>query len=239
MIGGVFVYAKINFKNIFIYCLIGFVSVVLSNIEVLGNGFTFIIPWILFCFIYNKYYGFMAFFCSFLGLDLVKTIIMLVFLGSFVIFKNGLKFISNLKRAISLYNFSIVFIGCLSYMLINGDFNIIECFLSSVISYWFMRCFYDYYFNRKEDVYPFEITVFFFVFSGVVLLGLNASVFFLDLSLIMLVFIAFLAGKVGKEEGVLFTFFISVFFVLIRKNIGFDLLVFISCFMVSSLQSIL
>lgn len=234
MIGGVVVSIKIFLKNLFIIFCISFVSLSLNNVVILGNPFVFVIPWIMFCLIINKYLGYVSFFCVFFSFDLIRILIMIGFVGTFMVFRYLLKFNKNFKELLSFYSFGISFFGALIYLFSKGVL-VVDCFFSSVICYWVTRCFYEVYFNKSYDHFSYSLTVFLFVFLGVVFMGANLNIWFIDLSLIVLVFLAFLVGKVGKSEGVLYTFFIVLLWLLTNKNIGLELMMFMCCFIISSL----
>lgn len=236
-------FKKRNIRNIFIYLFIILVSYSFSDIEILGNNFIFIIPWIIFCFLNNKWYGYLSWVFSFLFLGVNNSwfyLLMIGFLSSFFVFKYVLNlFKSKMKILLNIYNFIVVFSCSLLTLLIKDEGNVISCFLLSVGSYWIMRCFYELYFCINNDseitMFPYKITVFLLFAFGAFVYSLDLSVSVINISLIFLVFLAFIAGKIGVEEGVMYTFLMFLFMILINKSIGIDVVLFLGTFLISSL----
>ena len=224
------------------FFIIAFISYCLCNINIMGSNFVFALPWILFCFLFGKNYGTVSYLVSFIvmgSFNRVFYLIMLGFLATFVIFRCFLKLNSKkLFLQISFYDFVNVFIGSLISMLLMDNFNIIYCFFLSVGSYWLMRCFCDLYLNitKSSDVFNFSYnnTVFLLFISGVCFLGLNLRAGVINISFIVITLLSFVAGRIGKEEGIMYSFLLFVMFVLHNYNVDFSILLFLSTSLFSS-----
>ena len=144
-----------NLKSIGIYLIIILVSFSFSNIEILGNNFVFVVPWILFCFMNYRNYGIVSFIVSFFCLGIKNNwlyLVMLFLFVSFILFIRYIK-ISNKKffNSLLIFNFISVFISSLISLLIGFEGNIVYCFFTSVASYWIMKGFYDFYYFIREN----------------------------------------------------------------------------------------
>lgn len=223
--------------------MISLVSFSFSNIEILGNNFVFVVPWILFCFMNYRNYGIVSFIVSFFCLGIKNNrlyLLMLFLFVGFIIFIRYIK-ISNKKFSNSLliFNFISVFICGLISLLIELEGNVIYCFFTSVASYWIMKGFYNfYYFINENEVNSYQNTVFILFIIGVSFLGINLSFWKIDISLIGVILLSFIGGKIGKEEGVLYTFLMSLMFMLIREIDILIIMFIITSMLVSLLNKV-
>lgn len=226
-------------KALSLYLMIILISFSFSNIGILGNSFVFVIPWLLFCLMNNRNYGIVAFFACFFSCFSKNNWMFLVFLFIFLSFIIFIKYIKvsdrKLLDKLSFFAFFSTFISGLICLLIGGEGNFIYCFFTGVMSYWLMRSFYDiYYCVRNKEDSSYKNTVFLLFIMGVFILGLDLSLFIIDISLIGVVLLSFIAGNVGKEEGIMYSFLISVMFAFIRK-VDVLLVIFVVTSILSSL----
>ena len=178
-------------KALSLYLMIILISFSFSNIGILGNSFVFVIPWLLFCLMNNRNYGIVAFFACFFSCFSKNNSMFLVFLFiflSFIIFIKYIK-VSDIKLLdkLSFFAFFSTFISGLICLLIGVECNLIYCFFTGVMSYWLMRSFYDiYYCVRNKEDYSYKNTVFLLFIMGVFILGLDLSLFIIDINQICL-----------------------------------------------------
>lgn len=175
----------------------------------------------------------LVFFCK---ESLVLVFIMLGFLSLFLFFRYFYKISSNkLIDFVSFFNFFMVFIGGIVSFLVFKKGNLIYCFFSGVSSYWVMRNFVSLLgaFKEKSEI-NYKSTMFLLFILGVVFMGIDLSFLFFDIDIILVVWLAFLAGNIGKEEGILYSFLISVVYILMY-GMNYNLLLFVVVSMLSSL----
>lgn len=239
MLGGARVLKKVNLNKILIYLFLFFVTWCFCNVKIFDNNFIFIIPWIIFCFLNNRVYGFVVFIISliiFFDKSLLFIFMMLGFLSLFLFFRYFYKISNNkLGDFVSFFSFFIVFIsGVISFLILEKG-NLIYSFFSGVCSYWIMRNFFTLLnvFKEKDEI-NYKSTTFLLFILGVVFIGVDISFFVFDLNLILVVWLAFLAGSVGEEEGVLYSFLISAVYILMY-GVDYNLLLFVIVSMLSSL----
>ena len=234
---------KVIFRNILIYGGIGVLSFSLTRISFFYNYFIFIVPFIIFCFMNNKWFGYFSYIVSFFALGSYNKLFYLsylVVLIAMLFFKNIIRTDNKkLKSVISFYCFGLVLIeGIISNFIYKYN-DYFSVFLCALVSYWIMRYFYDLYINTKlnEKRYlsPF-LGVFVVVIIGISLLGLNARIGVVNFSLILIVLLSFIAGKVSLETGVLYSFLMLVMFNF-SNNISINFYLFFSSCLISFLLS--
>lgn len=237
MLGGAFVHKKIDkisaFRNLLIYIVIVFTSVSLSSIRIFNNNFVFIVPFVLFCFMNNKFYGYIAFLSSFFVLGnysnwfYLSYLLVILSMFGFRLFAIRDRF--RLKNVISFSSFFIVFIESFVTLCVYRTNDYFMMFLLSVASYWIMRYFYDLYINlhvRENKCFSPFLSVFVLSLLGVSSLGLNMNFGWFNLSLVVVVFLVFVGSKISLETGVLYSFIMLIMFKLL--DIDLDNLLFLS-----------
>lgn len=222
------------FKKILVFIFVFLVSFSFCSLNIKNNYFIFSVPWVLFCFLHDKWYGFFSFFTCFIVIvfnDFYVSLIFLlvlfgVFLFKFLIGKTNKKF----KNIISLYCFFITFLQGVLVQVLSSNNEYIFMFLLSVVSYWIMRYYCDIYlfFNSKDnnDLMA-KLGVFILLFFGVFFLGLNMNFSYVSVSFIFVILLAFLGSRVSLEVGVLYSFlmFILLFF---TKEFSLEYIAFFS-----------
>lgn len=205
------------FKKILIYTSILFYSYSLSNIEINNNYFIFIVPFIFFCFLNDKKYGYFSFFIAYFFMGFHNKLFYLLFSFALigVLFLKYFNKINNKKIAniLSFCDFFVVFIMGIVTELINESNNFFVCFLLSVISYWIMRYFIEIYMSihmGEERYFTSKLGVFILFILGVCFLGVNISFSYINISLIFIILLSFIGGKISLETGVLYCFLMSI-----------------------------
>lgn len=228
---------KINKRKILkemLMCLfIVFISIGLSGINVFCNHFVFIVPFVIFCFMSNKWYGYISFIVSFFVVGNYNkwfyVSYLLVILGIFLLNFFVRKDVGKFKKVICFYVFFLVLIeGVISIVLY--DFNdYLSAFLLGVVSFWVMSFLYDLYINihvQEHKVFTPFLSVFVLALIGVSLLGVYKQTSFYDAILTMIILIMFIASKHSLETGVLYSFIMIIMFDVL--NISVNGLLFLS-----------
>jgi len=214
-------------KDVLIYAFILIISFSLARVGFRNNYFIFSVPWILFCFLNNKFYGYFSCIVSFFCLGHINSFFYLSFLLVFV----GVLFFRYLFRGskrklvytVSFYCFILVFIEGVFTQLIYDSNEYILMFLLGVISYWIMRYFCDIFFALHSNEKRFLVTrlgTFILFIIGVCFLSLGIEIFEINISLVLLVILGFIASKISLETGVLYSFLIGIMLGIYN---GFDL----------------
>lgn len=228
------------FKELLIYLCVVFVSVSLSNVRILYNNFVFVVPFIIFCFMNSKWYGYVAFFSSFFILGSYSKwfylsyllVILSVFSLKFLLKKDNNKF-KNISC------FSAFFLVLIEGVITSIIYNLNDYFISfilGVIGYWVMKFFNDLYISmhnkENSDFTPF-LSVFIFCLLGVSLLGVYKGIGELNFSLIIIVLISFVGSRISLDIGVLYCFIMIIMFNVL--NVDVDNLLFLSACLVTFL----
>ena len=134
----------------------------------------------------------------------------LLFIASLFLFKHLFKFNkTKLANILSFYSFFITLIQGILIQLIFKTNDYVYMFFMSVISYWTMRYFYDVYLsihvNEKHYFTP-RISVFILFVLGLILLGLDLDISIINISLIGILVLSFIASKISLETAVLYSF---------------------------------
>lgn len=212
---------RIKFRETFFICVfIVFMSLALCNIDFYGNLFVFVVPWMLFCFLNDKWCGAISFLSCFICLtisDKWNLFIMLFVLSSIVCFKYLLKYNScRFVKMVNLYNFFIVLVCSVFNSLITKNYFFI--FFDSVLSYWVMKYMYEAYLViHKGDKWLFNSrqTSFVLCLFALCFLGANIDAFGVDVSLIGVLILAVIGSKIGFEIGSFYALFVLLTFLLI------------------------
>ena len=203
--------------DILIYAFTLVISFSLTRIELNGNCFVFIVPFILFCFLNDKWLGYFASIVSFFFIGSYNK----WFYLSFLIVVAGVfffKFLIKIKHKkmrniLGFYCFGIVFVESIICLFVYNSNAYVLAFLLAICSYWMMCYFYDLYVSMhvSENRYLSAFSSVFLLFIiGVSFLGLKTNFWEINFSLIGIILIAFIASKIGLEVGVLYSFLLSV-----------------------------
>lgn len=235
------------FKELLIYSIIIFASISLSNVRIFYNNFVFIVPFVIFCFMNDKWYGYASFLSSFFVVGSYNKWFylsyLLLLLVVFIFKCFGKKDNSKFKNVISFLSFFVVAIeGALSLLVYNSS-DYLMVFLLGVISYWIMRYFYDLYINihvsEKRYLTP-HLMAFVFAIIGISFLGLYINNGWFSISLILIVFLSFISSRISLETGVLYSFIMIVMFEILNIRVN-DLLFLVAslvCFLLSKVSKI-
>lgn len=224
-------------KELFMCLFVVVISIGLSGVRIFYNNFIFIVPFVIFCFMNNKWYGYLSFFSSFFVIGSYNKyfylsylmVLLSMFAFKFFVKKDNVKF----KNIISFYAFFITVIEYLIAMFIYKLDNYLIAFIFGVISYWIMRFFCDLYINvhvsEKRYLTPFLLA---FVLSilGLSVLGLYNGINSFSVSLTIILFLGMIGSKVSLDSGVLYGFIM----ILITKtlNIEIELMLLVSSFLI-------
>lgn len=225
-------------KNFLFYLFVCIISMSISNINLFNNHFVFVVPFIYFCFLNKKRYGIISLVSAFIYLGIVNKwffLLMLVVVLSLIFVKNILK-INNGKmiNVLCLYNFIVVLICGIFENIILKENMFILIFLTSVVSYWVMRYFFELYFvsKKKEGMYfDTRLSCFVLVVLGLVFIGSGFSFLFIDLWLIGLLILSYIGVKIGFEVGAVYSL-VMFGVLLVYKGVNVDLFLFGSSFLV-------
>jgi len=198
-------------KKILLYVGVIVFAYSFTKIGFKNNYFVFSIPWILFCFLHNKWSGYLAYIVSFFCLGVYSKWFylssVLIVIGVFLVknmFKNY-----RLDNVVSFVCFFLVLIESVIGELVFKSHEYIYAFLFALISYWLMRYFsilYISFSSGKKRELSYKISVFMFFVLGVFLYGLDISFSFFNLSLIGIVFLSFITSRISLEMGILYSF---------------------------------
>lgn len=232
--------SKIKFCETFFVCLFAIVlSLALCSINFFDNHFIVVVPWILFCFLNDKWYGVISFLSCVLCMSVANKwyfLIMLFLLSSILFFKYLLKYNgSRFAKMINLYNFFVVLVCSAFNALITKNYFFI--FFDSVLSYWIMYYFYEIYLvmhKGERKIFNSRQTSFIFCIISLCLFGLNIEIFDFDVSFLGILVLGFVGAKIGFEVGVFYALFVLVAF-LLRGNSDIE----VSLFLLTSIINLL
>lgn len=197
-----------------IYLFLGIISFGLSRIGIKGNYFVFSVPFILSCFLNDKWQGFFSFFVSYLSMIFYREyrLIYLFVLVSVLLFKY-IKRNKKVESLIGLYCFFVVLIASVLILYVNKSHEYLLLFILPLFSYWVMKYFFNLYkvFHVSDDktMLPY-LTSFMFFAIGLAFIGLKIEIFSLDVSLILLVLLTFISSKVSLEVGVVYSLLVCM-----------------------------
>lgn len=202
--------------SIFKYLIIGIMVYGLSKIGFKQNYFVFSIPFILFCFLDDKWEGYFSFFISYLVIGLYNKVYFLTYLivlVGIVLFRYILRSKSiKLEKIISFYSFFLCLLESVLVIYINKQNNYAFLPVFALISYWAMSYFFNIYkamhSSENRDFLPYLASFSFFII-GLVFVGLDINIWKIDITLIMLVLISFVSSKISLEIGIIYSFLIS------------------------------
>lgn len=188
----------------------------LSKVSFKQNYFVFSIPFILFCFLDDKFEGYFSFFVSYLVIGIHNKVYFLTYLlvlVGVILFRYILKSKSiKLEKIISFYSFFLCLLESVLVVYINKQNNYLFVPIFALVSYWTMNYFFNIYkamhSSENRDLLPYLASFSFFI-MGLVFVGLDISVWKIDVTLIMLVLLSFISGKISLEIGVIYSFLIS------------------------------
>lgn len=233
MLGGAFMNISKEFmKNIFLYVFVFVVSILFSNIKLIGSHFIFVIPWIFCCFLVRKRYGIISFSSSFLFLGIINKwfyIVSSVCLFSVFFIKRILFFSkNNLKNVLGVNCFLLSFLGSVIEFFLENNSHFFLAFIAGVISYWVMVYFYDLFFTIKgveESFLDSRLSGFLLIIIGVILVSTNINLGIINISLIMLLILGYIAVKIGLDVGCVYSLAVAGLMFLIN-GISPDLFIF-------------
>lgn len=215
-------------KKFFMCVIIFVISFSFSKIEFYNNYFVVVVPWILFCFLNDKWYGFFAFGVCLLLLGNVNYFYYLFFvliLVSFWLVKYVFCY-KKMKKFLCFYSFATVFIvGEVSQFIFNSN-NYIFMFFLGVISYWIMFYFFDFYeaihCNNKKN-FNIRLWAFFVFFIGLIFMYLNIKFVGVNVSFVLILCLAFFCSRISFEMGVFYSFMIGIF-MFFNGSLSYDAL---------------
>ncbi len=230
LLGGAGVFKNINktslIKGILMCALVAIFSFSLSRIRIGNNCFTFIVPFVIFCFLISKYFGYLSYGVSFFCLGNINRWFYLSYIIVFV----ALFFFKNIVRKdnkklgviLGVYGFFLVLLEGVVGEIVFGSYNYFLSFMLGVVSYWITRYFYslyiDFFVESKGYFTPFCLTFILLIISFV-FVGLNLQFSCIDISIIVAVLLLSISGKIGLESGALYAFFA----VIMVKIAGVDM----------------
>ena len=216
---------RVILKQLVMLIILFFITCSFSKMSFGNTCFVFLVPWIIFCFFYNKWYGYivMAYALFFLQVQHSKLgfVVLLLFGGV-----HFLKYLLKLNRGKleTVLSFGAFFLTMLSAFLENflifRDFDYLQIFLISVLSYWIMRYSCKLFFPI-EEVIDSRVGTFALKMIGIIFLKINWSFNYIDISLIVVLFLIFIGVRANFETGAVYCFLISGYLLLDRgRDVG-------------------
>ena len=215
LVGGLTMSSIFNSKKILrlivIYLIIGIVAIGLSKVGFKENYFVFSIPFVLFCFLDDKWEGYFSFFVSYLTIGFYNKVYFLTYLlvlVGVILFRYILKSKTvKLEKIVSFYSFFLCLLESVLVVYINKQNSYMLLLVFSLISYWTMNYFFNIYkamhSSEVREILPYLSSFSFFII-GLVFIGLNISVWKIDTTLILLVLLSFISSKISLEIGVVY-----------------------------------